>query len=120
MPLVDVRGHGNDRIEGVVYSIGLGESILDERRQVFPVPDQLVVVAKPRATCVLLEQCGIVLDRLSPLPQLFERREHVAGLVDRFKPRAEGGYECRIVGKWGREGLHPLDDASRLVGGVSF
>lgn len=66
--LVDVRGDGDDRVEHIVDPVSFGESVLDECGQVFPVPDQLVVVAEPCATCVLFEQRHVVLDCLGPLP----------------------------------------------------
>lgn len=120
VPLVDVGGYGDDCIKGVVDLIGLGELVLDERRQMLPVLDQLVIVTEPCATYVLFEQRDVVLDRLGPLPQLFERHERVAGLVNHFKPHAEGGDKCWIIGEWESEGLHSLDDICRPIGGISF
>lgn len=55
VPLVDVRGYGDNRIKRIVDPVGLSEPILDEGGQVFLVPDQFVVVAELRTTGVLFE-----------------------------------------------------------------
>lgn len=118
--LVNICDHSNNCIKRVVDLVSLGKPVLNEGGQVFPVPDQLIVVAEARATSVLFEQRGVVLDHLGPLPQLFEHRERVAGLVDRFKPYAEYGDKCRVVGKWRHEGFYSLDDAYHPVDSISF
>lgn len=69
---------------------------------------------------MLLKQRHIVLHRLGALPQLLERYEHVAGLVDHFESYAKRSDECQVVGKWWCDGLHLLDNAGCLIGGISF
>lgn len=53
--LVDVGGHCDDCVERIVSTIGLSEPILNERRQMFSIPNQLVVVAETGPFCMLLE-----------------------------------------------------------------
>lgn len=43
--LVDICGDSDDHIKGVVNTVGFDESVLDEGGQMFPIPDQLVMVA---------------------------------------------------------------------------
>lgn len=117
---VDIYGDSDNRVECIMDTISLGEPVLDEGRQVFPVPDQFIIIAQPHVTGVLLEQRYIVLDCLGPLPQLFECREHVASLIDRFELHAESGDKCRIVGEWWYQCFHPLDNTHCLVGSISF
>lgn len=100
--------------------VGLGKPVLDEGGQVFLVPDQFVIVTEARMTDVLFEQRGIILDCLGSLPQLLKRREHVAGLVDRFKLYVEGGDEGQVVSKWPGQRFHSFDDTSCPVHSVSF
>lgn len=100
VPLVNIRGHSDDCIEGIVNPVGFGESVLNEGRQVFSIPDQLVIITKPSSACVLFEQHRVILDYLSPLPQLFKRHKHVASLVDYLELCAESSDKCRIVSIW--------------------
>lgn len=120
MAFVDISGDQDDGIKGVMYPISLGQSVFDERRQVLPISDELVIITQFRTARMLLKEHYVVLDCLSSLPQLFKRRELVSGLVHRFKPRSEGSDKCWVIGKWRCEGLHSLEDASGPVGSISF
>lgn len=55
MLLVDVRGDRDDSVEGVVHPVGLGQLVLDEGGQMFPILDQLVIIAEPGPAHVLFE-----------------------------------------------------------------
>lgn len=67
VPLVNVHGDSDDRVEHVIHSVSFGESILNEGRQVLSVADELVVIDQFRAASMLLEYRSIILDHLGPL-----------------------------------------------------
>lgn len=120
MPLVDIGGDGDDHVERIVNMIGLGQLVLDECRQIFPILNQLVVVAETGLACMLFKQRCIILHRFGALPQLLKRCERVASLIDRFESYVERSDKCRVIGKWRCEGLHSLNDAGNPVSGISL
>lgn len=68
MSLVDISSNSDNCIEHVVDTIDLSQPVFDECGQVLPVLDELVIITQPRSTCVLLEQCCIILHYLGALP----------------------------------------------------
>lgn len=120
MPLIDIGGDSDDDVERVMNMVSLSEPVLDEGGQMLPVSDELIIIAQPRSTCMLFKQCRVILHRLGALPQLFEHRECVAGLVDHLESSTECSDECWVVGKWWCKSFHPLDDTGCLVGSVSL
>lgn len=99
MTFINISSDQDNSIEGVVHSVSFGQPVLDESGQVLPVSNQLVVIAKLGSAHVLFKQRGIVLDYLSPLPELLECRKHIIGFVNYLELYAKGSDKGEVIGE---------------------